>query len=146
MAKSTKHSAKKSAKSVKTTKNQPTRTPQKPAMKAKAPKASKMPAQSKSLFPRVASNPFRQGSSYGACYDILAAHPEGLPRQKLVELLSKAISGKSLKNAAYDAGVIITARADFRHRSCRPGFIVIKENDNVRMEVVTAPAPKTAGK
>ena len=129
-------------KSVKTTKKQPTRTPQKPAKLAKTPKASKMPAKSKSLFPRVASNPFRQGSSYGACFDIMAAHPEGLPRQKVIELLAKA-TGKPIKNAGFDAGVIFTARPDFRHRSCRPGFIVIAENDNVRMEIT---APKPAGK
>ena len=142
MAKSTKHSAKKSAKPVKTSKNQPTKSPQKPAKKAKAPKASKLPAKSKSQFPRVASNPFRQGSSYGACFDILSAHPEGLPRQKLIELLSKA-TGKPIKNAGFDASVITSARPDYRHASCRPGFICIQENQNVRMEI-TAPAP--AGK
>ena len=142
MAKSTKHSAKQSAKSAKTPKNQPTRTPKKPAKAAKVPKASKMPAQSKSLFPRVASNPFRQGSSYGACFDIMAAHPEGLPRQKVIELLAKA-TGKPIKNAGFDAGVIFTARPDFRHASCRPGFVCIKENDNVRLEIT---APKPAGK
>ena len=144
MPKSTNKSLKKSAKSVKTSKVSSTKSPQKPAMKAKAPKASKMPAKSKSQFPRVASNPFRQGSSYGACFDIMAAHPEGLPRQKVIELLAKA-SNKPLKNAGYDAGVIITARPDFRHASCRPGFICIQENQNVRMEI-TAPAPKPAGK
>ena len=142
MAKSTKKSVKKSVKSVKTTKNQPTKSPQKPVMKAKASKASKLPAQSKSLFPRVASNPFRQGSSYGACFDIMAAHPEGLPRQKVIELLAKA-TGKPIKNAGFDAGVIFTARPDFRHASCRPGFVCIKENDNVRLEIT---APKPAGK
>ena len=105
----------------------------------KAPKASQ-PAK-KSQDPRAATNPFRQGSAYGICYDILAANPLGMPRQQLIEQLAKA-SAKPLKNAGYDAAVVLSARPDFRHTCCRPGFIIIKENDNVRLEVTAPTTPK----
>ena len=30
-------------------------------------------------------NPFREGSAYAACFNILTAHPEGMTREDLVE-------------------------------------------------------------
>ena len=108
-------------------------TAAKPVKSTKAPKAS-----TKSQPPRAATNPFRQGSAYGVCYDILAAHPEGMPRQQLITDLAKA-SGKPIKNAAYDSAIVLSARPDFRHTCCRPGFIIKRENDNVRLEVTAAP-------
>ncbi len=80
--------------------------------------------------PRVEGNPFRDGSSYGAAYDILAKHQEGLPRQKLVELLAKA-TGKSVKRAGFDVAVIMSAKNSVnspRHLSCRNGFFIEKTN------------------
>jgi hypothetical protein len=87
----------------------------------------------KGMVPRVSSNPFRDGSSYGVGYDILASHKEGLPRQKFVELLAKA-TGKSTKRAGFDAAVVLSAKdgpTGPRHPSCREGYWVIRENDHV---------------
>ena len=67
----------------------------------KAAKATK-PAKSKggskrgvpTEYPRAEHNPFRQGSAYGACYDILAhAGDKGMKRAKLVEELAR-VTGK----------------------------------------------------
>jgi len=89
-------------------------------------------------------NPFRQGSAYALCFDILAAHKDGLPREKLVALLAAA-TGKDAKHAAYDAQVLLSARPNedglnnndspCRHRSCRPGFWVRRENGHVKLMV-----------
>ncbi len=89
-------------------------------------------------------NPFRQGSAYALCFDILAAHRDGLPREKLVALLAEA-TGKDAKHAAYDAQVLLSARPNedglnnndspCRHRSCRPGFWVKRENGHVQLMI-----------
>lgn len=94
-------------------------------------------------WPRDPRNPFREGSNYGLCYDILAAHHGGLPRARLVELLARA-SGKDERHSAYDAQVLLSAcgndpglsRNDGpRHRSCRPGFWVKRANGHVTLMV-----------
>jgi len=107
-----------------------------------APKRSKSAKKSsngkhviKSGFPRADGNPFREGSSYSVAYDILGKHKEGLPRQRLVELLAKA-TGKDPKRAGFDAAVLLSARESVngpRHRSCRPGFWIERENDFVKL-------------
>ena len=122
----------------------------KAAPKAAA-KSTTKPA-AKSTKPAVAQgkwkhdprNPFRQGSAYALCFDILAAHRDGLPREKLVALLAEA-TGKDAKHAAYDAQVLLSARPNedglnnndspCRHRSCRPGFWVKRENGHVQLMI-----------
>ena len=86
----------------------------------------------KAMFPRSATNPFRAGSSYGTCYDILAKHQDGLSRKKLIELFAKA-TGKSEKRAGFDAAVLLSAKdsSGERHRSCREGFWIQRENDHL---------------
>jgi hypothetical protein len=89
----------------------------------------------KSGFPRAEGNPFRENSSYSVVYDILAKHKEGLPRQRLVELLAKT-TGKNPKRAGFDAAVLLSAKDSVngpRHRSCRSGFYVERENDFVKL-------------
>lgn len=135
MKKSTKSKA---PKSITTRSSKPQPKASKSIAKLKSAKEFKSHVGFKSRPPRAATNPFRQGSAYGVCYDILAAHPEGMPRQQLITDLAKA-SGKPIKNAAYDSAIVLSARPDFRHTCCRPGFIIKRENDNVRLEVTAAP-------
>ena len=96
-------------------------------------------------WPRDPRNPFREGSSsYGICFDILAAHKSGLRRETLVALLADA-TGKDPKRASFDAQVVLSARGSDepglsrndgpRHRSCRPGFWVERENGHVKLVV-----------
>ena len=115
------------------------------APKGKAPKGKDKPAANAGgKWPRDQRNPFRAGA-YGTCYDILAAHKDGLNRQRLVELLAEA-TGKDLKHAAFDCQVLLSARGNDdepglsrndgpRHRSCRPGFWVKRVNDHVTLMV-----------
>lgn len=82
-------------------------------------------------------NPFkRQGSSYSVCFDILASSPAGLNKEKLIRLLAVETK-KDLKRAGYDAQVLLSAHPNDnglsnndspRHRSCRPGFWIKREN------------------
>ena len=96
----------------------------------------------KGKWSRDPRNPFREGA-YGKCYDILAAHKDGLSREKLVGLLAKAM-GKDLVHAGYDAQVLLSAGPNEsglsnndgpRHRSCRPGFWVRRTNGHVQLVV-----------
>ncbi len=109
----------------------------KPSTKSTKPKAKA------SKWPHVDRNPFkRSGSAYGICFDILAAHKDGLPRQKLVELLAKA-TGKDLIKAAFDVQVICSARGEAgeglnpfegpRNRSAHFGYWVKRDNSHVRL-------------
>ena len=111
--------------------------------KAKAAKAVAKPKGGK--WPRHAQNPFREGS-YGTCFDILSAHPDGLPRERLIELLAKA-TGKDEKHAAFDAQVVCSARKNDdglnayegpRNRSCKLGFYVERVNGHVKMVLPAA--------
>jgi hypothetical protein len=89
----------------------------------------------KPTYPRAGGNPFRPHSSYSIAYDILSKHQEGLPRQKLIALLAKA-TRKSPRRAGFDASVILSAKNSVdgpRHRSCRSGFWVQRENDFVKL-------------
>ena len=94
-------------------------------------------------WPRDPRNVFRPSSSYASCYDILAAHKDGLPREKLVALLAEA-TGKDAKHAGYDAQVLLSAGPNEgglsnndgpRHRSCRPGFWIKRTNGHVQLMV-----------
>lgn len=106
---------------------------------------AKPAAKSNRKWPHAEKSPFRPGSSYDTCYSILAAHKEGLTREKLVELLATA-TGKDAKHAAFDAQVLLSARGNDdepglsrndgpRHRSCRPGFWVKRNNSHVQLVV-----------
>jgi hypothetical protein len=109
----------------------------------KVAKGKAKPSAKAGKWPRDERSPFRPGSSYDTCFSILAAHPDGLPRAKLVELLAKA-TGKDVKHASYDAQVLLSAHPNEdglsnndspRHRSCRPGFYVVRTNGHVRLVV-----------
>jgi len=89
-------------------------------------------------YPRHDRNPFRAGSSYGACFDILAT-PEfltnGIHKHKLAELLAE-LTHKKLRNAKYDTAVVCSASESLtgrRHRSCKSGFWVRRNNDHVQL-------------
>lgn len=95
------------------------------------------PAKNKSSlkFSRHSKNPFRPSSSYGVAFDILAAHPKGMNKDELVRLLAKT-TGKSEKLAGYDASVVLSAKESptgMRHRSCKEGFWIHKENKFVKL-------------
>jgi hypothetical protein len=95
-------------------------------------KRTKKKVAKKNQFPRAEGNPFREKSSYGVAFDILAKHKEGLPRQKLIELLATA-TGKSTTKASFDVSVILSAKQSPtgpRHRSCREGFWIQRETDH----------------
>jgi hypothetical protein len=102
-------------------------------------------------WPRHPANGFREGSSYACCFDVLAAHPDGLPREKLIVLLAKA-TGKDEKHAAFDVQVVCSARKNDeglnafegpRNRSCKLGFYVERQNSHVKLVL---PAAGTAAK
>jgi len=113
------------------------------APKSKAAKGKDKPvAKAEGKWTRDPNNPFREGA-YGKCYDILAAHKGGLPREKLVELLAEA-TAKDVKHAKYDAQVLLSAGPNEsglsnndgpRHRSCRPGFWIKRTNGHVQLVV-----------
>ena len=68
-------------------------------------------------------------------FDILAAHPSGLTRQRLLELYAKA-SGTTQDRARFNLAVILSPRESAtgpRHRSCREGYHVTVTNDHVRL-------------
>ena len=117
------------------------------AAKSKAVKSATTPiAKPKSgKWTRHVSNPFRVGS-YGTCFDVLAAHPDGLPREKLIELLAKA-TGKDIQHAVFDAQVVCSARKNDdgldqfqgpRNRSCKHGFYVERINGHVKLVLAAA--------
>ena len=106
-----------------------TKSVEKPAKKAVAKTSSK--------YPRHPKNPFRVGSSYAKAFDILAAYRKGMHRTLLGEVLAKE-TGKDLKRASYDAAVILSAKESNtgpRHRSCRDGFWIQRENDHVQLVI-----------
>jgi len=109
----------------------------------KAAKGKAKAAAKTGKWARDPRNVFRPGSSYGLAYDILAAHSDGLPKDKLVALLAKA-TGKDEKHAGYDAQVLLSAHPNEaglnnndspRHRSCRPGFWIKRTNSHVQLMV-----------
>jgi hypothetical protein len=102
-------------------------------VKTKKPLMNTSPSKTKPLskVPRATNNPFRVDSAYAVGFDILHAHPVGLPRKRLVELMAKA-TRKSVEKAGYDAAVVLSAKnspTGPRHRSCREGFWVERDGD-----------------
>ena len=107
-----------------------------PKVKTGAAKAGK--------WPNDPRNPFlRPTSAYHICFNILASHKDGLAKEKLVELLAEA-TDKDIKHSGYDAQVLLSAHPNDdglsnndspRHRSCRPGFYVVRTGDNVKLMV-----------
>jgi hypothetical protein len=114
------------------------------------PKPSAKPAGGK--WAHHPQNPFREGSAYGTCFDILAANPEGMTREKLVETLAKT-TGKPPKLSAFISQVVLSAKGAAseglnpfegpRNRSCRFGFWVKRENSHVQLVL---PAASTVSK
>lgn len=105
----------------------------KPVKPVKAVKAGKVVKQGK--FPRHAKNPFREGSSYAVAVDILAAHPKGIRKDEFQKLYM-AETGKDAKHSSYDLAVIYSAKKDSRHKSCKDGFVVERDEDSVRLVFV----------
>jgi len=110
----------------------PTNIVKKPAVKSTKSPIKK--AVKKSNYPQNPKNPFRLGSSYGKCWQLLYKHINGgIHKSKLIKALAEA-TGKSEERAYYDAMVLLSARdsnSGKRHRSCKEGFWVKKENDHV---------------
>jgi hypothetical protein len=114
-----------------------------PVNPPKAGKAAKgkPDAKAKGKWPHDGRSPFREGSSYDRCVSIMIGHPEGLPRERLVELLAQA-TGKDLKRASFDVQVVCSARKNDeglnpfegpRNRSCKGGFYVERTNGHVKI-------------
>ena len=90
-----------------------------PRTKPSKTKAVKRTAKTKALA-RADTNPFRKGSAYGTCYDLLvAAGEKGLGRGSLVDQLTKRMprkegeSDESLRRRAYfNVTVIASSRED----------------------------------
>lgn len=88
-------------------------------------------------WPRVTKNPFRPYSSYGKAVDILAAHPEGLHKEEFLKLYAKEVE-KDMKHSTYDLAVILSTCKSAsptgpRHKSCREGFYVVRQNDHLQI-------------
>lgn len=87
-------------------------------------------------WPRNKHNPYRESSNYAIGFDILAAHPNGLPREKFEELYAKA-TRKSRDKARFDCAVVLSPKGESptseRHRSTREGYGVRKEGSHVRL-------------
>ena len=84
-------------------------------------------------YGRHPSNPYRPLSSYSKAYDILASYKQGVNRQDLLKAVSQFI-GKNEQRSSFDLAVILSPRESNngpRHKSCRPGYWVKKENSNV---------------
>ena len=100
--------------------------------------AAKKPTHTPARDSQHASNPFRAGSSsYGKCWEILFAHKNGIHKAELVKLLAKE-TGKDLKRAYYDTQVLMSAKISNtgpRHRSCKEGFWIKKENAHVTLMI-----------
>ena len=104
--------------------------------KAKLVKTAKKTKNAKAVpskFPRHKSNPFREGSSYGAIFDAFVLKKNGIRRDELSKLAMEA-TGKDAKHASYDLAVILSAKdsnTGQRHKSSREGYWVRRENDHL---------------
>jgi hypothetical protein len=99
------------------------------------PKAKKSPSKPlSSSFPRHPQNPYRMGSGYGLCFDILASHKEGLPRSQLITLYAKE-SGKPVdQGALWDATVVCSSTKEGDgHRSCKKDTYWVERYDGGRV-------------
>lgn len=90
----------------------------------------------KSKYRRHPANPFREGSGYGLAFDVLASHKDGIVRADLVKAYSTA-SRKPLKRASFDIAVLLSPKSEKptseRHRSCREGYGIRKENSHITL-------------
>ena len=87
-------------------------------------------------FPRHEKNPFRPGSGYGLLTDIIASSgSSGIAKDEVIKAYCKA-TGKDAVHARYDLAVILSAstNSERKHRSCRDGFSVLREGDNLRIK------------
>ncbi len=78
----------------------------------------------KCKYARHQKNPYRdKQTGYALCFDILAAHKNGLRRDQLVELYAKE-SGKDIhKGAMWDTAVVVSPNEDgSKHRSAKDGY------------------------
>ena len=108
----------------------------KPAI-AEKPTKGKQPREAKSVrkgskYPRHPQNPFRDGSAYATVFDVLASQKTGISRDKLLPILAQETE-KDEKHAAYDLSVLLSAKdspTGSRHRSCREGFWIKRENQH----------------
>jgi len=90
-----------------------------------------------SKYQRHEKNPFRPNSSYATAFDLLASKKSGIRRDEAVKLLAEA-TGKDEKHAAYDLAVLLSAKESTtgpRHKSCKEGFWVMKENEFLLLRV-----------
>lgn len=109
-------------------KTKPARQDKKPTPKSTGFKSTK--------FPRHEKNPFRPGSGYGLLTDIItSAGSNGIAKDEVIKAYCK-ITGKDETHARYDLAVILSASTDSerKHRSCRDGFSVLREGDNLRIK------------
>lgn len=86
-------------------------------------------------YPRVDSNPYRENSHYATLYDVLAAHPDGISRSRLLEMYCKE-SGKDAVRAGFDLSVVLSpkdSRTGPRHSSAKDGYWVRREGDWVQL-------------
>ena len=93
-------------------------------------------------WPHHEASGYRAGSSYDTCFSILAKHPQGMPKSRLLGLLAQA-TGKDLERAGYDAQVVCSARGAAgeglnpfegpRNRSACFGYWVKRVGDNLRL-------------
>ena len=136
----------------KVSKPKSSKAPAKPPVKPAKPPVKSAKAKS-DKWPHCSSNPFKRvGSAYGVCFDILAAHQDGLPRQKLIEMLARATKS-DLQHAAYNAQVVLSARGEAgdglnpfegpRNRSARFGYWVKRANSHVQLMLPPAGAKET---
>ncbi len=100
-------------------------------------------AKAEGAYPRDPRNPFRKSSAYSVAFNILAAHPEGLPKKEWIRLLAEAM-GKTEKLAGFNVQVLLSAKPNEaggnsnqspRHRACRTGFYIIRNGDTLRLAV-----------
>ena len=143
-----KKSVKQAVKAVKKPSQKPMRKPSKSTKAVKTAKsatakkpAPKSPAKPKftSSVPRLPNNPYKQGSSYGLCLDLIASRPEW-NRQDLIAELSRQ-TGKPVKNCSFDTAVVVS-RTEGKanpHSSSRGNYLIAKINDNIVLK--TAPKP-----
>lgn len=120
--------------------NKPEGTPKsepKPKNEAKAKKPTPKTTGFKSTkFPRHEKNPFREGSGYALLTDIISsAGSEGIAKSEVLKSYCKA-TGKDDQHARYDLAVIMSAStvSERKHRSCRDGFSVLRDGDNLRIK------------
>ena len=84
-------------------------------------------------------NPFKLFSACGTCFNILAAHKDGLPKKELIRLLAEE-TGKDEKLAGFTVDVVTSAKDSNdgpRRPTCRPGFYVKQEGGKCKLYVDT---------